>query len=223
MDDEHLGDDVIELVLGTADGDRRARLAAHVLRCAACRREYDELAATVQDLLPAGPAVQPPLGFDERVLDRLAADGADDSNDSNGVGVSGAGWRRWRWIAAAAAVVVALLVPLGVWLASRSESAPAAGVVATLHRTKDGTSVGTVSVSEVGGKAVMVVAITDAPPDVSYYCRIAFADGTTVDSESWPAGNGAWIVPLAGQPHDVTSVALLPHGTEKVWSEATLT
>ncbi len=217
MDDEHVGDDVIELVLGSVDGDRRARLAAHVLRCAACRREYDGLAATVQDLLPAGPAVQPPLGFDERVLARLAADQA------NGGAVGGAGRRRWPWIAAAAAVVVALLVPLGVWLASRSEPAPSAGVVATLHRTKDGAPVGSVSVSEVGGRAMMVVAITDAPPDVSYYCRIAFADGTTFDSQAWPAGNGAWIVPLTGHPTEVTSVAVLPHGTEKVWSAARLT
>ena len=215
MVDEHLGDDVIELVLGTVVGDRRARMAAHVLRCAECRREYDELAAAVQDLLPAGPAVQPPLGFDERVIARLAADGA------SGAAVGGARRRRWPWLAAAAAVVVALLVPLGVWLATRSGSTPSAGVVATLHRTKDGTPVGTVSVSDVGGKAVMVVAFTDASPDVSYYCRIAFADGTTIDSQAWPGGNGAWIVPLSSP--DVTSVAVLPHGTEKVWSEAQLT
>ena len=69
--DEHLGDDVVEFVLGTVDGDRRARMAAHVLRCAACRHEYDELAATVEDLLPAVPGAQPPLGFDERVLARI--------------------------------------------------------------------------------------------------------------------------------------------------------
>jgi anti-sigma-K factor RskA len=213
-DDRHLGDDVIELVLGTVDGDRRARLAAHVLRCAECRREYDELAETVQDLLPAGPAVQPPLGFDERVLARFAAD------VDNRAAASSPGRRRWPWLALAAAAVIALLVPLGVWLTSRSDSAPAAGVVATLHRA-DGESVGAVSVSDVGGKPVMVVAITDAPPDVSYYCRIAFADGTTFDSEAWPAGNGAWIVPLSSA--EVTSVALLPHGTEKVWSEAVLT
>jgi hypothetical protein len=216
MGDEHLGDDVIELVLGTVDGDRRARLAAHVLRCAECRRQYDELAATVQDLLPAAPAVQPPLGFDERVLASLAAD------SGNGAAVGGAQRRRWPWIAAAA-LVIALLVPVGVWLASRSESAGSAGVVATLHRTQDGSSVGTVSVSDVGGKTVMVVAITDAPPDVSYYCRIAFADGTMIESGSWPEGNGAWIVPLSGGRAHVTSVAVLPHGTEKVWSTANLT
>ena len=66
--DEHLGDDVVELVLGTSTAIGGRAMAAHVLRCAACRHEYDELAATVEDLLPAVPAVQPPLGFDERVL-----------------------------------------------------------------------------------------------------------------------------------------------------------
>jgi hypothetical protein len=214
--DQHLGDDVVELVLGIVDGDRRAQLAAHVLRCAECRREYDALAATVQDLLPGGPAVQPPLGFDERVLARLAADGA------NGAAVGGTGRRRWPWIAAAAAVVIALLVPLGVWVATRSESTRSAGEVATLRRP-DGAPVGTVSISDVGGNAVMVVAITDAPPGVSYYCHVAFADGTTLDTESWPEGNGAWVTSLDGHADDVTSVALMPRGTEKVWSTAELT
>ena len=98
--DEHLGDDVVELVLGTVDGDRRARMAAHVLRCAACRHEYDELAATVEDLLPAVPAVQPPLGFDERVLARIAA--------GRTPAPTRADRRRWTWVAVAAAALVAL-------------------------------------------------------------------------------------------------------------------
>ena len=65
--------DVVALVLGDVDGRRRAEMAAHVLRCPTCRREYDDAAAIVGDLLPAVPAVQPPLGFDEHVLRRMLA------------------------------------------------------------------------------------------------------------------------------------------------------
>jgi hypothetical protein len=211
----HLGDDIVELVLGTVDGDRRAAMAAHVLRCPPCRREYEELAATLSELLPAVPGVQPPLGFDEGVLARISAGRSAERG--------GEARRRWLRLAGAAAVLLALLIPLGVFLASRSHGTASAGEIATLHRAKDGTVVGTVSVGEVGGDRVMVVALVDTPADVSYYCRISFADGSTVDSENWPSGNGAWIVPLPGPASDVTSVAVLPYGTEKVWSEAIFT
>src|SRR5687768_4085736 len=97
--DTHLGDDVVGLVLGGLDADRRAVLATHLLRCAPCRSDYDEMATTVADLLPAVPGVQPPLGFDEHVLARLAANGR--------AGGAGPSPRRWRWVAVAAAVLVA--------------------------------------------------------------------------------------------------------------------
>jgi len=211
--DEHLGDDVVELVLGTVDGDRRARMAAHVLRCAACRHEYDELAATVEDLLPAVPGAQPPLGFDEEVLARIAA--------SRSPAPTRANRRRWTWVAVAAAALVALIVPVGIWVASRDDGAVSTGDVATLRLSRDGTAVGSVSLSDIEGAPVMVVALVGAPDDVSYYCRINFADGSSFDSESWPSGNGAWIVPLDPGGPTVASVDVLPDGTEKIWSAAT--
>jgi hypothetical protein len=213
-DDPHLGDAVVDLVLGDVDPGRRATMAAHLLRCSTCRREYDELAATVEDLLPGVPAVQPPLGFDERVLGRLAADGPTPA---------GPPLRRWRWAMTAAAVLVAALVPVGLWAVSRSDGTDvSAGSVATLHRTRDDAPVGTVSVTDVDGAAVMVVALVGAPEDVAYYCRTRFADGSSSDSESWPAGNGAWVVPLPAAA-DVTAVEVIPAGTEKIWSSATFT
>lgn len=211
--DAHLGDAVVDLVLGDVDGDQRAAMVAHVLRCATCRREYDELAATVEDLLPAVPGVQPPLGFDERMLARLAADAG-----SGGTGSS----RRWRWVATAAAVLLAALVPTGLWVVGRGEDeSPSAGSLATLRLARDDSPVGTVAVADVDGEAVLVVALVGAPDDVSYFCRTHFADGTTVESESWPAGNGAWIVALPAG--NVTSVEVLPTGTDKIWSSATFT
>jgi hypothetical protein len=164
------------------------------------------------DLLPAVPGAQPPIGFDERVLARLAVGASGKPRRSR---------RRRTWVvAAAAAALLALLIPLGVWVATRDDATPASGDVATLRRTRDGTAVGTVSLGDVEGAPVMVVAIVGAPADVSYYCRINFTDGSTFDSESWPSGNGAWIVPLDAGGPPVASVDLLPDGTEKVWSAA---
>ena len=80
----------------------------------------------------------------------------------------------------------------------------------------------TVQLTE-AGSVVHEAAVVGAPDDVSYYCRINFADGTTADSESWPSGNGAWVVPLDPAGPTVASVDVLPDGTEKVWSAATFT
>ena len=211
--DPHLGDAIVELVLGDVDSDRRAAMAAHLLRCPDCRREYDELAATVEELLPAVPGIQPPLGFDERVLARLAADAGSTRARSS---------RRWRWLAVAAAVLVAVLVPAGIWVAARDDEAPSTGEVATLRLTGDDAPVGTVSLAHVDNDHFMVVALVAAPDDIAYYCRIRLTDGSTVDSESWPAGNGAWVVPLPPGA-DVTGVDVLPSGTEHVWSTAEFT
>jgi hypothetical protein len=208
--DDHLGDDVVDLVLGTVDTERRAALATHVLRCAACRREYDELAETVEQLLPAVPAAQPPLGFDERVLTALAA----------GRPSGRRGAPRWRRLAVAAAALLAVVVPVGVWLAGRGDGGGVGteGAVATL-RLDDGAPVGTVSIAHVDDEPVMVVALVGAPPDVGYFCRTHLADGTVTDSPTWPPGNGAWIVPLPPGA-EVTAVEVIPAGSDHVWSSA---
>ena len=191
--DEHVGDDIVTLVLGEVDGRRRAAMAAHILRCPSCRSDFDEVAATVGELLPGVPAVQPPLGFDERVLGRLGLRRFRPR-------------RRWPWVVAAAAAVVALVAPLAWWAFSVGGGAPD---VATLHLTDGGSPTGTVSLSEVDGDPLMVVAIVDAPEGVSYFCRTVLADGTAVTSESWPSGDGAWIVPLPAGA-EVATVQIIP-------------
>ncbi len=172
-------------------------------------------------LLPAVPGVQPPMGFDERVLERFGT--VADAAARRSLGrrhPRGRRVPRWRWLAGAAAL---LLVAAGVvgLVATRGDDDASAGDVRTLEKI-DGEAVGTVSIGEVGGEQVMVVAIVAAPDGVSYYCRTHLEDGSTVDSESWPAGNGAWLVPLpdAGE-QAVRSVDVVVSGTDHVWSSAT--
>ena len=109
---------------------------------------------------------------------------------------------------------------VGGWWATRVDD-DAIADVSPLELVNGGDAVGTVSISDVGGAPLMVVAVIGAPDGVSYLCRTTFADGTTADSEAWPPGNGAWIVPL---PTDgtapVRSVDLVVSGTDHVWSSA---
>ena len=92
--EEHV--DAVALALGQLDGQERSAAAEHVLACGDCRHEFDEVNSIVGELLPAVPAVQPKLGFDVEVLQRLGIDTAPPR-------------RRPRWwvlgIAAAAVVV----------------------------------------------------------------------------------------------------------------------
>ena len=76
------------------------------------------------------------------------------------------------------------------------------------------------SLSDLDGERVMVVAIVTAPDGVSYLCHTTFADGTTSDSEAWPPGSGAWIVDLPAPRSPVETVELVVDGTDRVWSSA---
>jgi len=216
--DPHLGDDVVSLVLGEIDGARRSAMTAHVLTCPDCRQEYDETARAVAELLPGVPAVQPPRGFDERVLTRLDVVARPDVTAPRAPIRS-----RWRPLPAVAAAVV-FLVGVGlavIALTGNASSDDADSAVRTL-RTSDERAVGTVSVSDVDGANVIVVAFTESPADVTYSCRVRLRDGRTVWSEPWSGGaNGAWVLPLGdGGPDDVETVDLVVSGTDTVWSSA---
>jgi hypothetical protein len=207
VNDEHV--DVSALVLGHIDWHRRGEAVAHLLACPTCRAEYDEMAATLGELLPAVPEMQPPLGFDQHALARM------------GIGRTRArGALQRRLLTAAAAVLIVVLGAVGWWATTRDTST-AVGHVVALELVNGGSQVGTVSVGDVKGETVMVVALVDPPEGVSYRCRTTFSDGTVTESEPWPDGYGAWIVPLPGtMSGQVDSIELVVDGTDHVWSAA---
>jgi anti-sigma factor RsiW len=202
--------DVPALVLGHMDAPERAAMARHLLGCRTCRDEYEEMIVTVADLLPAVPAVQPPLGFDQRVLSRM--------------GVATPQRRRVdrRWVLAAAAAVL-LVVGIGAAVLLRSNrqyEALAVDRVAALDLTSGSGTVGTVSIGKVDGDRTAVVTLVNAPDGVSYRCRMTYTDGTTTESEAWPPGNGVWLVPLPDGA-TVRDVQIVVDDTGAVWSSAT--
>ena len=69
---EHFRDLVEDLALGEIDDPERARLFAHAAGCPACQARLDELALLADRLLLAAPELEPPAGFEGRVLDHLA-------------------------------------------------------------------------------------------------------------------------------------------------------
>jgi hypothetical protein len=60
-----------ELALGVLTGRERAQALAHLDHYASCREKVRQLTATSEGLLGLLPSMEPPAGFEARVMDRL--------------------------------------------------------------------------------------------------------------------------------------------------------
>jgi hypothetical protein len=72
MECSRLYDLAPELALGLLDGAERAEVLAHLEQCARCHGDVASLTEIGEQLLLLAPEVQPPAGFESRVLDRVA-------------------------------------------------------------------------------------------------------------------------------------------------------
>jgi len=66
-------DGLAELALGILMGGVRALVLAHVEGCSDCHAEMEQLALAADSLLEIAPGVEPPLGFEVRLMERLGA------------------------------------------------------------------------------------------------------------------------------------------------------
>ncbi len=82
-----------ELALGVLTGRERAQALAHLDHCASCREEVRQLTATGEGLLGLLPNVEPPAGFEARVMDRLGL-AAPAPSPASRTGWTG-GWPSW--------------------------------------------------------------------------------------------------------------------------------
>jgi hypothetical protein len=73
---EHVRELAPDVALGLLTGEERAEALDHLEGCEACRAEVASLAVTADEVLLASPEADPPPGFTDRVLARLAAERA---------------------------------------------------------------------------------------------------------------------------------------------------
>lgn len=122
-----------ELVLGILPGDERADALSHLDGCPACQHHVEALALVADELLLAASEQDPPSGFDDRVVRRVAAEqraalGRSAPPRSQGPaagraagGAAGRARHRWRRpLAMAAAALVVVVAALGGVAAGRS-------------------------------------------------------------------------------------------------------
>jgi hypothetical protein len=127
-DDRHcetLRDSLVEVSLGIASGEDRARVLGHVENCPSCQRLLTQLTDASDDLLRLAPVHQPPPGFELRVL--------------AGIGVGRRARRRWagRLALGLAAVLAAAGLAAGaVLMVTRDERRLGEQLSAVLDRAQ---------------------------------------------------------------------------------------
>jgi hypothetical protein len=220
-------DAAAELALGVLTGRERARALAHLDQCDACRENVRQLTVTGEELVGLLPAIEPPAGFETRVMERLglgtpspapAPARARQVSPARRFGLkladwTGGGWTgrggvsRPRRILAAAAVAVAVIVGgLGGWGLHATTSSPTASALssATLLTASHQTA-GKIYFYDVGSRWLYMsvnIPSGSAAGNATVICQVEGPDGhvTTVGSFRLAGGYGYW-----GSPDPVTS------------------
>jgi Putative zinc-finger len=177
---EGVRDALVEVALGIASGEERARVLEHVAHCPACQRLLAELTDAADGLLRLAPVHEPPPGFELRAL---AAVGAGRRRPR----------RRWAWRlvpALAAALVAAAIAAEGVLIATRDERqlgqqlagvlARAEGSYIAVTELRDDQRRKLGVVFHYGGKPSWVLTTLDRPlPAGRYRATLVRRDGST--------------------------------------------
>lgn len=197
-----------ELALGVLSGRERAAALGHLEQCAACRDHVAQLTAAADGLLDLLPGSEPPVGFENRVIARLAPGTARRR-------------RTRRTVAAAVAAAAALGGALaGGWALGRAQPAQpsAAGGSRTEMTTatfvEDGRPVGHAYASVSGALWVYMAVDLDQPTE-TVTCQVVDAAGHVSKVGTFPlnGGYGYWGAPAPGATGHLEAVRLLdPRG-----------
>lgn len=186
-----LADVAAELALGVLTGRERAEALAHLEQCPACRENVRQLTTTGEELLELLPTIEPPAGFETRVMDRLGLAPAP----------AQAKTRRTRRLLAVAAVVAGIAVAgVGGWGLHAATSSPAASPLssATLL-TASHQSAGTIYVYN-GASRWLYMSVDLPARNGTVTCQLVSGDGqvTTIGSFRLTNGYGYWGSPGPG-------------------------
>ena len=183
---------VPELALGIADAGERAAALEHVDSCPGCREALAELSKVVDDLLLLAPEAEPPLGFESRVMNRIAAE---DARPGTVVPLTTRPPRRRRrrlaMTLAAAAIVIGATTAVVVNHNRNRAPVVATDRFATLHDAA-GADVGKVIIH--GGTEPWVFMAVRNGDGTEYRCELVLGDGTKVPIGSLKLtnGRGSW-------------------------------
>jgi anti-sigma-K factor RskA len=213
-----------ELALGVLTGRERARALAHLDRCDACRETVRQLTVTGEELVGLLPAIEPPAGFETRVMERLglgtpAPGPARQLSPARRFGHKLAGWLAGGWtgrggvshprriLATAATVVAVIVAGLGGWGLHAATSSPAASPLSSAALlTASHQTAGQVYYYDAGSRwlymSVDISPGNGTAGNSTVLCQVEGPGGhiTTVGSFRLTGGYGYW-----GSPDPVTN------------------
>jgi hypothetical protein len=240
---QEFSDVAAELALGVLTGRERAQALAHLDHCASCREEVGQLTATGEGLLALLPSVEPPAGFETRVMDRLGLTAAAPSPATPASRASRAGWtsripllgrkparpaatspatparppgRTRRALALAAVTLAVVAAGLGGWGLRPGTPAPAATPLssATLLSASH-QAAGKVFLYQ-GSSRWLYMSVDVPAQNGTVICEVESGNGhiTTVGSFQVTDGRGYWGSPVPVTQGPLTGARLVgPGGT----------
>lgn len=214
-----------ELALGVLTGRERARALAHLDWCDACRENVRQLTVTGEELVGLLPAIEPPAGFETRVMERLglatpapAPAPARQLSPARRFGRNLAGWVAGGWMGgagpgrprrllAAAAAAAVIVAGLGGWgLRAATSSPPASPLSSAALLTASHQTAGKIYLYDSGSRwlymSVNIGPGSGAAGNGTVLCQVEGADGhiTTIGSFRLTGGYGYW-----GSPDPATN------------------
>jgi hypothetical protein len=230
-------DAAAELALGVLTGRERARALAHLDRCEACRENVRQLTVTGEELVGLLPAIEPPAGFETRVMERLglgtpapspAPGPARQLSPARRFGRKLADWIGGAWtgrsgvshprrmLAAAAMAVAVIAAGLGGWGLHAATSSPAASPLSSAALlTASHQTAGEVYVYDGGSRwlymSVDIRSGSGAAGNGTVICQVEGPDGhvTTVGSFQLTDGYGYWGSPAPATNGPLTGARLV--------------
>ncbi|HUY06066.1 MAG TPA: hypothetical protein VMU99_02240 [Acidimicrobiales bacterium] len=204
-------DELTEFALGILSGRRRSEVLRHAGSCMRCSAELERLSIIADTVLQLAPEMEPPLGFELRLAERL---------QKNTTVLRSQHLHRVRTLSAAAVLTVVLGIGLGTFAASRSPSTrtPSTRIWSTTASLTSaaigsrGEVLGTVFISA-GSPGWMVLTVDRGAWSGEVRCEVAFVGGKVETLGRFKLSNayGTWGVPLtssAGQVRIARLVAL---------------
>lgn len=231
---QEFSDVAAELALGVLTGRERAQALAHLDHCAPCREKVRQLTATGEGLLGLLPSVEPPAGFEARVMDRIGLAPPAPSPASRAswisrmslpgrkparraaTGQARPAGRTRRVLALAAVSLAVVAAGLGGWGLRPGTSAPAGAPLssATLQSVSH-QAAGKIFLYE-GSSRWLYMSVNMPSGNGTVICEVQSRDGhiTTVGSFRLTDGRGYWGSPVPATHGSLTGARLVgPGGT----------
>jgi hypothetical protein len=214
-----------ELALGSLYGEERAAALAHVETCRACRRELTLLTDAADEIRLVVPEAEPPVGFEQRVVARIAAAAAEPEARAPTPLAPRRDRRLLRPLVAVAAALLVFVAASALLLGRGQEEDAAASRTAPM-RTNAGEVVGDATLST--DPAAIRVEVPDwaslvssygATVDATYWLAVEDGEGERALRRLPPADEHPWTVELDDDPTTVAAVSIVDNGGT-VWCTA---